>query len=119
MGNINKKIRLKGETMARAWKELAHEDMFGGSTLGEFNDLLGRVQAANQRLVKLAGLTIEARLNRDNLHAELNRISQNVVNGVRAMAWVRYSWLALRGNDYPNGVTAFSPGLPSPRGYPG
>jgi DNA-damage-inducible protein D len=27
--------------------------------------------------------------------------------------------VALRGNDYPNGVTAFSPGLPSPRGYPG
>ena len=84
MGNINKKIRLKGETMARAWKELAPEDTFGGTTLAEFNDLLGRVQAANQRLVKLAGLTIEARLNRDNLHAELNRISQNVVNGVRA-----------------------------------
>ena len=62
MGNINKKIRLKGETMARAWKELAPEDTFGGSTLAEFNDLVGRVQATNQRLVKLAGLTIEARL---------------------------------------------------------
>ena len=86
MGNINKKIRGKGEVMADAWENLSPDDKFGGCTVKEFKELLVRVKAANVRIEELAGMRIEARIERDNLHAELNRVSQNVVNGVRADA---------------------------------